>query len=343
MSWKTLAVCVAASLTALACSDSPSPPAPATLTPIPPSFVAPVAPAATPLPAEILNDGCPVSEPNGMVPPGEDPDFASNVLGNGALFVGLYPDGTVVFEPGGYGTRAGDGTLAMKFWWWRGVEGQLEISGRRLDGDSGPMWAEVPGGYGDTGFQATGLVFPGEGCWEVTGRVGESTLTFVTRIVSFYAPFKRPANAVELESCPVTAPNGATAPGQSPSSFDYGDDEEGIWTHVWPNGEVVFTPDGPGELRQDGWLAMKWLWFRDPPAPLQLSGRRLDAPAPPLRADILRDQGDGNAQPSIILFPTPGCWEVVAQAGTSVLVLVTRVVSFYPAQPGAGASGGSSQ
>lgn len=30
-------------------------------------------------------------------------------------------------------------------------------------------------------LQASGLIFKTEGCWRVTGRVGRTTLTFVTR------------------------------------------------------------------------------------------------------------------------------------------------------------------
>jgi hypothetical protein len=43
--------------------------------------------------------------------------------------------------------------------------------------------ADIPDGYGPTGLQATGVIFPTEGCWEVTGHVGDSTLTFVTLVV----------------------------------------------------------------------------------------------------------------------------------------------------------------
>jgi hypothetical protein len=169
------------------CSGEPEPRATATVrATLGPSFVAPELATATPLPAEILNDGCPVTESNGAVPPGERPENASSVLGNGSIFVGLWPDGTVVFEPEGPGFRDDDGSLSMKFWWWRGVEGKLEIMGRRLDGDAPPMYGEVPDGYGDIGFQATGLVFATPGCWEVTARVGAASLTFVTRVVSLY-------------------------------------------------------------------------------------------------------------------------------------------------------------
>ena len=32
-----------------------------------------------------------------------------------------------------------------------------------------------------TGFDASGVMFPTEGCWQVTGRVGPVTLTFVIK------------------------------------------------------------------------------------------------------------------------------------------------------------------
>jgi hypothetical protein len=70
----------------------------------------------------------------------------------------------------------------MKFVWWRGVKGQLSIEGRRLDADAPPLRASIPDGYGDSGVQASALIFPTEGCWEVTGRVGDAALTFITRV-----------------------------------------------------------------------------------------------------------------------------------------------------------------
>jgi hypothetical protein len=33
------------------------------------------------------------------------------------------------------------------------------------------------------GFQASGVYFPTEGCWEVTGKVGTTSLTFVTVVI----------------------------------------------------------------------------------------------------------------------------------------------------------------
>jgi len=76
-----------------------------------------------------------------------------------------------------------DGSLAMTFPWWRGVRGRLSIVGRRLDGGAPPLRADIPQGHGEFGFQATTLIFPTVGCWEVTGRVADASLTFVTLVV----------------------------------------------------------------------------------------------------------------------------------------------------------------
>jgi hypothetical protein len=116
---------------------------------------------------------CPVTVANGRKPGNH---------GNGALFTGLWPNGTVLATP--EHVRP-DGSIEMKFPWWRGngVRGALKISGRRLDGRAPPLKAHIPLGYGPTGFQATGLIFATEGCWQVTGRAGKGRLTFVTRVV----------------------------------------------------------------------------------------------------------------------------------------------------------------
>jgi hypothetical protein len=98
---------------------------------------------------------------------------------------GLWPEGTIVFRSGGPGSVGPDGALAMKFGWTReeGLRGKLKIHGRRLDAPAPPLRADIPDGYGETGFQATALIFPTEGCWEVTGEVADTRVTFVTRVV----------------------------------------------------------------------------------------------------------------------------------------------------------------
>jgi len=68
------------------------------------------------------------------------------------------------------------------FPWQRGVRGALAISGHRLDASAPPLRAEVPAGYGPSGFQASYVIFPTTGCWEVIGRVADAQLTFVVEV-----------------------------------------------------------------------------------------------------------------------------------------------------------------
>jgi hypothetical protein len=102
------------------------------------------------------------------------------------LYVGgLWPDGTIVFKPGGAGFVYPDGSVGMKIAWYRanGLHGRLVIKGKRLDAVAPPLRAEIPDGYSDTGFQPSGVIFPTEGCWQVTGKVADASVTFVTRVV----------------------------------------------------------------------------------------------------------------------------------------------------------------
>jgi hypothetical protein len=137
--------------------------------------------SALPLQANVE---CAVTTPNGIAAGEDHPDRGS--YGNAQVSVGpfgLWPDGTVVFKPGGAGFITRDGSLGMKFGWRRGISGELKIEGRRVDALAPPLRSEVSSGYGDRGFQATYIIFPTPGCWEVTGRVGDAKVTFITRVV----------------------------------------------------------------------------------------------------------------------------------------------------------------
>jgi hypothetical protein len=92
-----------------------------------------------------------------------------------------------------------DGSIPIKWGWDRvGITGTLQIEGRRLDAPAPPLRAHVPPGYGDTGFQVSTLIFPTEGCWEVTGRVGSHTLTFVVLVLRL-----RPFPERGRDPCPI--------------------------------------------------------------------------------------------------------------------------------------------
>jgi len=111
---------------------------------------------------------------------------ADRSYGNAQLSTLLWPDGVIVFEPGGPGFVTRDLALGTKFPWNRYVVGKLRVTGHRTDGDAAPLRLEAPNGYGDTGFQASYLIFPTPGCWAISAQVGDhddSKIEFVTRVV----------------------------------------------------------------------------------------------------------------------------------------------------------------
>jgi hypothetical protein len=88
----------------------------------------------------------------------------------------------VTFRPGGAGCIDHKGALWVKWPWWRKVSGQLEVETGSLDGAGEALRARVPCCYGNTGFQVSALGFPGSGCWQVTARVGQGSLSFVALV-----------------------------------------------------------------------------------------------------------------------------------------------------------------
>jgi hypothetical protein len=145
---------------------------------------APAAGSRQPTASGTFGQTCPVTAPNNLTPPRQAPKKGSlgagGYLGNGRLWAVLWPRGLVLVPPDDTGP---DGSLEMKFPWWRGprVHGALHIHGYELTLGL-PVRASISGGYGDTGFQPSGIVFPGSGCYQITGEAAGATLTFVTLV-----------------------------------------------------------------------------------------------------------------------------------------------------------------
>ena len=70
------------------------------------------------------------------------------------------------------------GNEGNKLGWFRPAGAELVITGQRLDGDASSLQAEIPCCY-PSRFQATGLYFPTEGCWEVHAKAEDRELSFV--------------------------------------------------------------------------------------------------------------------------------------------------------------------
>jgi hypothetical protein len=148
---------------------------------------APAGPARHPARPVTMADArhCPVTigHPVPETTPWRDSLFGwDSAYGHGSLWVGaLWPHGVVIITPDDIDP---DGQLSMKFGWYRLISGYLTITGRRLDAPAPPASGQTfPGSYGLTGFNASGVIFPSEGCWQVTGRAGRAALTFVTFVI----------------------------------------------------------------------------------------------------------------------------------------------------------------
>jgi hypothetical protein len=123
---------------------------------------------------------CPVTRPNGSVPPGESASTpGAQYHGNGAIWTDLWQKGKFAAGPDDV---LADGSIIMKVPWWRAVTGELRVDGRRLDGPAPPLRARISS-YGPTGFQSTAVIFPVEGCWKVTGRAADASLSVVLMVV----------------------------------------------------------------------------------------------------------------------------------------------------------------
>lgn len=197
--------------------------------------------AALPHPIDL--SVCPVTLPNGNTPPDEQP--APEFHGNGELWTVLWPDGTIVMGPQNVEP---DGSLSMKFVWRRGVSGPLTIEGHRLDAAAAPLRADIPDGYGDIGIQATALIFPTEGCWEVTGRVGDAVLSFVTRVIRDAASIEQPAWLGT--PAPIAAPMGDQLLNAGIANGDIVISNDGglLW-FIWENtrSRIWFPPTNSAE------------------------------------------------------------------------------------------------
>jgi hypothetical protein len=180
----TLAAALAVTL--LGCTGTPASTSPASTSPASPATTAAPRPVTTAAPRPVTMAGarnCPVTigHPVPSSKPWREGLFGwQRAYGNGSLWVGaLWPHGVVIITPDNVDPN---GRLEMKFGWYRLTSGFLAITGRRLDAPAPPA-SGVASGYGLIGFNASGVVFPTEGCWQVTGRVARVALTFVTFVI----------------------------------------------------------------------------------------------------------------------------------------------------------------
>jgi hypothetical protein len=132
-------------------------------------------------------------------------------------------------------------------------------------------------------------------------------------------------------TCPVTVPgpNKPTAAAFSAASFNYGNARLRVQLN-WRGTLTAGVLPGGGSvasINPDGSVYAKVGWWRGVASQLVVRGRRLDGPAPPLRADVgtVASYGSDGFVPSGLTFPTVGCWRVVGSVSHASLTFVVRV------------------
>ena len=154
---------------------------------------------------------CPVTVPNSNEPPASEPpdQFPAwvaerNREGNTLLMAETRPKRTsfhgngklwTILPPrvlrGGAFPEYGESAREVQIDWWEMGRGLLTIKGTRLDRPAGPLevnsWGRsgpLAGADGISRVTAT-VIFPTQGCWEITGKIydlDDSALTFVVEI-----------------------------------------------------------------------------------------------------------------------------------------------------------------
>jgi hypothetical protein len=155
--------------------------------------------------------------------------------------------------------------------------------------------------------------------------VPESARAGLARTVAGVTPY------LPSPSWHTCTPTVARPPAPDPAlpSFNYGNATIRV-ALVPANGRIVAgrLPGGGtrATINDDGSIDAKFGWWRAGNGKIRITGRRVDAPAPPLRAHVPDGYGTG-FQATGLTFPTTGCWRVTgryAGAAVTFTVLVTK-------------------
>lgn len=127
---------------------------------------------------------CPVSAPIQVQPP--ELVHESSPLPRGEYYVSADKK---IWAVAGLWRQGG-----QKVPWVKPLGSQLVVQGRRLDGDSAPLWASLPAGFTND-FQPSRLLFPSSGCWEIETRADASVMRIVVKVAPQPEPKEAPSCA----------------------------------------------------------------------------------------------------------------------------------------------------
>lgn len=136
--------------------------------------------------------------------------------------------------------------------------------------------------------------------------------------------------AAAADSCPVSKTSLHPVPGRP--SFNVGNARIAV---ALPEGaRLVAVPDGRAgwaSIQSNGWIRAKLGWFTSRGAPT-IAGHRTDGVGRPVRASVgeLSGTSAGTFYPSVLYFPSFGCWRITARAGNAHLTATVDVVRSAP-------------
>lgn len=137
------------------------------------------------------------------------------------------------------------------------------------------------------------------------------------------------------DSCPVTHPPSRAFIPPSPypskpddsNAFWFGTKK--LWTVLDPGGTWRLQGSDSGFTNKLFWWREDYDWRAEPQPQLIITGRRLDASAPPLRASRASNGYRKQDWKSFMVVgvdvPTAGCWEITGRYGSDELKFVVRV------------------
>jgi hypothetical protein len=142
-------------------------------------------------------------------------------------------------------------------------------------------------------------------------------------------------STADTRSCPATKPSNppfvppvppAPAPGSARAGeFWFG--TPALWTSLRPDGTWSDLPYHEGAYTQKVfWWSQGYDWK----SPLTLTGRRIDGPAPPIRASTATNAFAEDIGSSILVgveIPAAGCWEISGHLKGVTLTFVVQVLA----------------
>ena len=159
-------------------------------------------------------------------------------------------------------------------------------------------------------------------------RSASSALTVALCCIALGATASARATTAATTRCTPTVPTRVARADFGPSGFNYGGAKLRAQLY-WPRGRLAAgtLPDGGSmaTVEDDGSIHAKLGWWRGLPGTLRITGRRLDAVAPPLAVHVPTGYGPKGFQPTGLVFPTVGCWRVVGRVGDARLTFVVKV------------------